>query len=170
MYKDKVGFPVFNSKDIFDIIYQGKSDSITELLVEDSDEIQKFNSFSENQLTIYNLVISDESDITAIDKQLQSFWFMPEEYTNIELGTYLLSKCNTREEKVRVIDELAEYNRRGLRMLLRFLIYLVDFMREHNIVWGVGRGSSVASYVLYLIGIHKIDSIKYDLDFHEFMR
>ena len=54
--------------------------------------------------------------------------------------------------------------------LLRYMIYLVDFMRENNIVWGVGRGSSVASYVLYLIGVHRIDSIQYDLDWREFLR
>jgi DNA polymerase III alpha subunit len=50
------------------------------------------------------------------------------------------------------------------------MCYLVDFMRENKIVWGVGRGSSVASYVLYLIGVHKIDSIQYDLDWTEFLR
>jgi DNA polymerase III alpha subunit len=43
-------------------------------------------------------------------------------------------------------------------------------MRKHNIVWGVGRGSSVASYVLYLIGVHKINSMYYDLDIEEFLR
>jgi DNA polymerase III alpha subunit len=43
-------------------------------------------------------------------------------------------------------------------------------MRDNNIVWGVGRGSSVASYVLYLLGIHKIDSIKYNLSPDEFFK
>jgi DNA polymerase III alpha subunit len=43
-------------------------------------------------------------------------------------------------------------------------------MRKENIVWGVGRGSSVASYVLYLIGVHKIDSLYYNLDVEEFLR
>jgi DNA polymerase III alpha subunit len=46
----------------------------------------------------------------------------------------------------------------------------VETMRVNNIVWGVGRGSSVASYVLYLIGVHKIDSMYYDLDIEEFLR
>jgi DNA polymerase III alpha subunit len=54
--------------------------------------------------------------------------------------------------------------------LLFYLKYLVDAMRENKIVWGVGRGSSVASYVLYLIGVHRIDSIKYDLDIKEFLK
>ena len=65
---------------------------------------------------------------------------------------------------------MEEYGKRDMHNLLRYMIYLVDFMRENNIVWGVGRGSSVASYVLYLIGVHKIDSIQYDLDWTEFLR
>jgi len=48
--------------------------------------------------------------------------------------------------------------------------YLVDLMRENNIVWGVGRGSSVSSFVLFLIGIHRINSIYYDLDVEEFLK
>jgi DNA polymerase III alpha subunit len=54
--------------------------------------------------------------------------------------------------------------------LLKYIKYLVDTMREHKIVWGVGRGSSVASYALYLIGVHKIDSVKYGLDINEFLK
>jgi len=50
------------------------------------------------------------------------------------------------------------------------MIYIVDMMRKNNLVWGVGRGSSVASYVLYLIGIHKIDSLKYNLNIEEFLK
>jgi len=70
----------------------------------------------------------------------------------------------------RTYEELEAFDERGMFPLLQYMIYLVDFMRENNIVWGVGRGSSVASYVLYLIGVHKINSIKYDLDWHEFLR
>ncbi len=54
--------------------------------------------------------------------------------------------------------------------VLNLLLYLVDHFRTNKIVWGVGRGSSVASYILYLIGIHKVDSIKYDLDIGEFLK
>ena len=67
-------------------------------------------------------------------------------------------------------EELAEFEEHGMLDLLRYMIYLVDFMRENNIVWGVGRGSSVASYVLYLLDVHKVDSFKYNLDYKEFLR
>jgi DNA polymerase III alpha subunit len=70
----------------------------------------------------------------------------------------------------RVCEEMDVYVDRGLTPVLKFMIYLVDTMRANNIVWGVGRGSSVASYVLFLIGVHKIDSMKYNLDYKEFLR
>jgi DNA polymerase III alpha subunit len=43
-------------------------------------------------------------------------------------------------------------------------------MRKNNILWGVGRGSSVASFVLYLIGIHRINSLFYNLPIEEFLK
>jgi len=76
----------------------------------------------------------------------------------------------TTKEWTRVSEEFEEYRQRNMINLLRYMVYLVDFMRENDIVWGVGRGSSVASYVLYLVGVHKIDSIKYNLDWREFLR
>ena len=62
------------------------------------------------------------------------------------------------------------FEERKMMNVLRFLIYLVDTMRKNKIVWGVGRGSSVASYVLFLIGIHKVNSLKYNLDIKEFLK
>ena len=83
---------------------------------------------------------------------------------------YIASKCVTADQLQRVKTELELYKKFQLEKLLRFLIYLVDTLRENKIVWGVGRGSSVASYVLYLIGLHKVDSLKYNLDINEFLR
>ena len=74
------------------------------------------------------------------------------------------------KEWQRTREEFEEFAERKLTNLLRYMIYLVDFMRENDIVWGVGRGSSVSSYVLYLINVHKIDSIKYKLEWQEFLR
>jgi DNA polymerase III alpha subunit len=95
---------------------------------------------------------------------------MPEEYKAIDVQNWVLNKCTTDKEIARASQELIEFKKRDMNNLLCYMIYLVDFMRENNIVWGVGRGSSVASYVLYLIGVHKIDSIQFDLDWREFLR
>ena len=70
----------------------------------------------------------------------------------------------------RVDLELDEFEQRNLSDLLRFLVYFVDTVRTNNIVYGVGRGSSIASYVLYLLKVHRIDSFKYNLDIKEFLK
>ena len=95
---------------------------------------------------------------------------MPEEYINFNIAQYVLDLCVTEAELQRVGEELIMFQERDMFPLLRYCKYLVDTMRKHNVVWGVGRGSSISSYVLYLIGIHKINSIYYDLDINEFIK
>ncbi len=70
----------------------------------------------------------------------------------------------------RVQAELIMYKELQLLPVLRAIIYVINTLQDKNIVWGVGRGSSVSSYVLYLIGVHDVDSVKYDLDFTDFLR
>ena len=79
-------------------------------------------------------------------------------------------QSNAPNTAARVVEELELYRSRNLYPILRALIYIIDTMRKHKLVWGVGRGSSVASYVLYLLGIHKVDSLKYNLNIKEFLK
>lgn len=104
------------------------------------------------------------------DHRNQSEWFMPDKYKQLDVAQYVLSLCSTDAELQRCGEELLLYQERNLFDLLRYLKYLVDVMTEHRLIWGVGRGSSVASYVLYKLGVHKIDSMYYELDPHEFLR
>lgn len=69
----------------------------------------------------------------------------------------------------RVEAELAIFEQRGLLDMLRACIFVVNRMHSSNVVWGVGRGSAVASFVLFLIGVHDVDSFKYQLDIDEFL-
>ena len=95
---------------------------------------------------------------------------MPEEYQQLDIAKHVLDLCSTDAELQRVGEELLLYQERNLFDLLRYLKYLVDVMRSNRLIWGVGRGSSVASYVLYLLGVHRVDSMFYDLDPQEFLR
>lgn len=171
MKTDELGIPRFSNRDLVDMIYSGHIDKCHVVLCEPSDDIDKFNSAMKEQglpeLTKY---IPLDVDQKTFDGACQSEWFMPEEYKNINVHYFVTGRCKTNEELTRAIEELAEFEKRGLFDLLRYMIYLVDYMRENNIVWGVGRGSSVASYVLYLIGVHRVNSIKYNLDWREFLR
>jgi DNA polymerase III alpha subunit len=62
------------------------------------------------------------------------------------------------------------FNKKGFIKVLQFLIYFIDTLRNNNVVWGVGRGSSVSSFCLFLIGVHKINPLLYELDYKEFLR
>ena len=95
---------------------------------------------------------------------------MPMEYKQLDIAAYILRLCTTEAELQRCGEELLLYQERDLFNLLKYLKYLVDVMIENKIIWGVGRGSSVASYVLYKLGVHRIDSMYYDLDPQEFLR
>jgi DNA polymerase III alpha subunit len=95
---------------------------------------------------------------------------MPEEYKKLDIAEYVLNLCTTQAELQRVGEELLLYQERDLFDLLRYLKYFVDVMRKNSVLWGLGRGSSVASYVLYLMGVHRINSMYYDLDIREFLK
>lgn len=97
-------------------------------------------------------------------------WRTPELYASIDVRDHVLAFCESDVECDRVRQEMDLFEARGLLPVLRACIWLVDHFRSNNIVWGVGRGSSVASYVLFLIGVHKIDSIRYGLDIKEFLK
>lgn len=127
---------------------------------------QSFNQF-EKFCQSYNLSVpfrleTDSDELT---------WNCPEEYRNIDIRDYIFEKHQlTPAQKVRVDMELMEFQQRDLNDMLRFLIYFVTILRDNDIVYGVGRGSSIASYVLYLLGVHRIDSFKYNLDIKEFLK
>lgn len=100
----------------------------------------------------------------------QNAWFFPEQYRELDLYAYFDGKCKTEIELTRVHEELSLYELGQLTDLLRCAIWFVDTMSTHNVFWGVGRGSSVSSYCLFLIGLHLVDSIKYNLDIKDFIK
>lgn len=97
-------------------------------------------------------------------------WYMPDSYKSFDICKWCIDQCTTSESRIRTEHELELFKHYNMIEVLQCIKYIVDTLREHNVVWGVGRGSSVASYVLYLIGIHKIDSIKFDLPIDEFFK
>lgn len=166
---DDFGIKKYQSNELIDLLYRGKD--ITGAIADGNDiDIQKYQEqFFDLDLDRLSLYQSPNLDIRDFDSVLQNEWLMPDEYKEIDIEGFLVHHC-PKENYQRLIDELQEYRSRNMLNLLKWLKYFVDTCRKNNIVWGVGRGSSVASYVLFLIGIHKIDSIKYNLDWREFLR
>jgi DNA polymerase III alpha subunit len=96
-------------------------------------------------------------------------WFIPHDYQHMDIEGFLIDRC-PKENYDRLHKEISLYKKHNMIPVLKTVKYIVDILRKNNVVWGVGRGSSVSSYVLYLIGIHKIDSVKYKLPIEEFFK
>lgn len=163
---DAYGQPILSERDVMDLYMKNPEHSMKYCLVD-------FQPRADLDITdapkLLQWLDSAES-IEEYDARNQSDWKLPQQYRDLDIAEWVLSQCSTDEQLQRVGMELMLYLERDAFPLLRYLKYLVDTMRQHNIVWGVGRGSSVSSYVLYLIGIHRIDSLYYDLDIHEFLK
>lgn len=168
MRLDQYSNPIFNEDDLFEALYKGQTLS-SEMFVEPSNAVSKL----EEQLgsKFWLPLDSYELPVDEYDSAMQTDWFMPDEYKTMDIEGWVREQCPPWDpQHTRVEEELTEFKARNMLDLLRWLKYFVDTCRSKNIVWGVGRGSSVASYVLFLIGVHKIDSIKYNLDWQEFLR
>lgn len=148
-----------------DVMLRGGS--LDMAVIDDSIEVERFNTARLGQIL---LSPTDKGDVGEYHAARSDIWFIPKKYITVDILEFLLEKCHTEEERARVILEYDLFDEHGLVILLKFFVYMVDHFRENNIIWGVGRGSSVASYVLYLIGVHRIDSIKYNLDLTEFFK
>lgn len=163
MKTDHLGNPIFNERDLFDALYQGHQLPFF-TITENSKEIEQLKKYIDLQSFVLDSIPKEE-----FDQKNQSNWFMPTDYKQMDIEGFLVHVC-PKENYQRLIDELQEFRVRNMLDLLRWLKYFVDTCRQNGVLWGVGRGSSVSSYVLYLIGVHKIDPIKYNLDWREFLR
>jgi len=168
MINDYYGRPIYTERDLVDIYMKNPNQSLqntltaTKIDIDPELEIENVPELIEHTLA--------QVSVADFDEEMRSKWHMPAKYRELDIAKWLLEQCKHEEEIQRVGKELLLYQKRGQFLLLQYMKYLVDLMREHDIVWGVGRGSSVSSFVLFLIGIHRINSIYYGLDIEEFLK
>lgn len=167
---DDWGRVIYSPDQAFELAYQGVD--IWSLPFDVTPEITEFNNLCrkfDNGVFIEPLAEPEGSAAEEHARRTNS-WLVSEEIRRIPVRDFLLSLCTTDEERVRVDDEMDLFEERDLIPLLQLMMYLVDHFRQNGIVWGVGRGSSVASYCLYLIGVHRVNSIRYNLDVRDFLK
>ena len=163
---------IFSEDDCVNMLMRGQTMPINGMLVDATVDLETAALILEH---VPNFILHNELAMQAVtvedfDRQNQSRWLMPDEYKHMDIAEYVLSLCDSEAALQRVGEELLLYQARDLFDLLRYLKFLVDVMKSNNLIWGVGRGSSVSSYVLYLLKIHRIDSLHYNLDIAEFLR
>jgi len=174
MKYNKFGQAYTDAEELFELLYSNPDLDISRFQVEDPGQYNQAREITFSDFPILKRYVpidyKEDVPVELFDNVQQQNWYMPEEYKTLDIAQWLLDQCDTDPKLQRVGEELLLYQERDMFDLLRYLKYFVDTMRSNGVVWGLGRGSSVASYVLYLIGVHKIDSMYYDLDIHEFLR
>jgi hypothetical protein len=165
---NKFGQQILSSVDLCDAYLSNPDVKIKRALV--SENITFDDALNLEDTPSLTEFIEPDMSLEEFDTMQQSQWFMPEEYKSMDIAKWVLDQCKEDHELQRAGEELIEFQKRDMFLLLRYCKYLVDTMRENKVVWGVGRGSSVSSYVLYLIGIHRINSLHMDLSIDEFLK
>ena len=153
------------------LIKKNSLEDLTKGVLYHGPDILKYTPSNHNDLKLYiDRVLDERLDYPIPPENVDSKnWLIPLEYKNMDIEEFLVNKC-PEENYERLIQELDLYRKNNMIPVLKTMKYIVDTLREHNILWGVGRGSSVASYTLYLIGVHRIDSVKYKLPIEEFFK
>jgi|SRR5476651_2916626 len=169
---DNWGRVVLSEQGLLEMFYNGHFQT-PDVLAESSDLVDAYNTWCRTFDAVEKqLEVAAPLEITPEEFHMerQNQWLIPDEYKTIDVEAWLLERCETDIERLRIQTEMALFKQHTMEDVLRFLIYMVATLREEGAWWGVGRGSSVASYALYIIGVHKVNSIKYDLDIREFIR
>jgi Bacterial DNA polymerase III alpha NTPase domain len=173
MKQNKFGEMVFAEPDLMDLVMQGHEiNSLQHVVVDETVNLEQLilHVESPESLMTWTFPYNQDTSVPEFHLTQQMTWLMPDKYKTLDIAEYVLSLCQGEAELQRCGAELLMYQERDLFNLLRYLKYLVDVMTENRIIWGVGRGSSVASFVLYKLGVHRIDSLHYNLDVAEFLR
>ena len=161
---------IYTEDDAIDLIYSQPDIDITKLFFTEINQYS--NALKELGINLPKIKLEPVHSVSVqeFDQKNIDHWHMPKEYYELDVKKYLLDKCTNEKEKKRVNAEYILFERKKFIKVLQFLIYFVNVLRKHNMVWGVGRGSSVASFCLFLIGVHKINPLQYNIDYKEFLR
>lgn len=132
-------------------------------------EIQSYNSFADTPISA-----KTECDLSIFPPN----WVLPDHYKyHLNLDEYLIGLADKIErdslydERVeRLSTEIWLFKEHQLDDVLKCLIYVIDTLCEKKVVWGVGRGSSCSSYLLFLLGLHSVDPVKYGIEVTDFIR
>lgn len=129
-----------------------------------TDEINQFNLINE---------VPIKTEKTNNNK-LDFSWNIPQKYLDLDLEEYIITQFEnsslpkTEEYMIRLDEEFKQVQKLNLINLFKTLIYIIDTLKDNNQLWGVGRGSSCASLILYLFKIHCVDPVKFNINMFEF--
>ena len=159
-----------SDKDLFDALYNGYQINPDDVLFFEERNFEILQLEGATGCKFFEPINSPTLTVEDFDNAWQEQWNMPGDYKTLDIESWILDQCFYDVELKRAQEELDAFKERNMLDLLRWLKYFVDTCSKEGVVWGVGRGSSVASFILYKIGVHSIDPLKYNLDWREFLR
>lgn len=166
------GVSIVDSDALVSLIKRGAAPSKLRVLIETT-EVAQFNQF----VTSNNRI----AEFAEEPLELNFAWKLPPEFLALDIDRHVqtvfrerlpsLAYSSAQEASAlnRITEELREFRLRGMDDVLRTIIYVLHRFHETKQVWGVGRGSSCASYVLFLLGLHVVDAMKFDIALSEFL-
>ncbi len=161
-FQDRVilsnGLVIFTDQGLLQLARDGLS--LDGLKALPSPEVEKFNLFSDEQI----------NTCFEMDESRWSEWNTPVEFKEMDIHSYLRALVDDPVYQGRLELELKLFEERNMLSLVKHACYLIDYMKKNGFIWGVGRGSSAASLIFYLIGLHRIDPILHDIPLNEFIK
>lgn len=172
---DKDGNVVYYANAIMELLYRNTVPTDILIYPTNDVDVELFNKWSYKNFDDKYIKLPER--LKTPDERKNN-WFYPSNYGEIDLNKYFLDLLEKESLDIskkmlyieRVDREVKLYKEKNMEKFLRFCIYFSDVMREKNFVVGIGRGSSCASYLLYLLRVHLVDSVKYSLDIKEFLK
>ena len=172
---DKDGNVVYYANAIMELLYRNTVPTDILIYPTNDRDVDLFNKWAYKNFDDKSIKLPER--LKTVEERKNN-WFYPEEYDEIDLEKYFLELLEKESLDIsnkllynnRVTTELKLYKEKNMEKFLRFCIYFSNVMKEKNFVVGVGRGSSCASYLLYLLKIHLVDSVKYGLNIKEFLK
>ena len=179
MMVNEYGQVQFATQEVIDKFYAKEWESV-DVLLDQTNELNKFNEHCKHfEIDSMATIERPTDDVLSFHAGLSSNWHMPKEYKEMDVLAHLTQqlqeKTNANTEYTDYfVNELDAWNKfmgsKGSQDLFKFLHHLITTCRANDIVTGVGRGSSVSSLILYLLGVHYVDPVKYKLNYEEFLR
>lgn len=137
--------------------------------------------FTGPEAEIFNSKVVQQKEFNNGDtKQISFRWQIPTFYQAIDVYSYVLCRLDeftstlSEQQKSKYFDralyELEYFEDSDSFEFLRCIIFVVETLSKSKTFWGVGRGSSCASLCLFLIGLHLVDPIKYDIPPGDFFK
>lgn len=138
-------------------ILQGKEVDHLKVMACHDSEVYDLHNQSQTSTEVRDIEVNPEDhshDLEDIDVLYEFMTTLPR-YTGSE------------EQEDRIIEELEYFDRTNNITFLIKCRELIDQFKEDGVVWGVGRGSSCASVVLFILEVNDIDPLRFDIPFSE---